>query len=113
MATTRKLTMGILAAAALALTAGVSFAASEFAGTWKVKDTAGKAFNITLTEDGSASSDRAEKPMKGTWKDDAGTAVITWDSGWVTKIAKEGKGYKKTAYEKDDAKNSSDAEKVK
>jgi hypothetical protein len=116
MATTRKMTMGLLAVAALALSASVGFAAGEFAGTWKVKDTGGKDFNITLGADGTATSDRAAKPMKGTWKEDGGAAVITWDTGWITKIAKEGTGYKKTAYKKDATgtpKNSTDAEKVK
>ena len=87
----------LAAAAALALTAGTSFAASEFVGVWKVKDSDGKAFQITLSEDG-------------------GAAVVTWDTGWITKIAKEGSGYKKTAFKKGAEplpKNSSDAEKVK
>ena len=34
------------------------------------------------------------------WKEEGSAAVITWDSGWVTKITKEGDSYKKTA-EKD------------
>ena len=106
----------LAAAAALALTAGTSFAASEFVGVWKVKDSDGKAFQITLSEDGSAGADRAGKPMKGKWSEDGGAAVVTWDTGWITKIAKEGSGYKKTAFKKGAEplpKNSSDAEKVK
>jgi hypothetical protein len=42
--------------------------------------------------------------------------VIKWDSGWTTKIAKEGDAYKKTGFEKDASaapSNSSDAVKVK
>jgi hypothetical protein len=44
--------------------------------------------------------------------------VITWNTGWVTKIAKEGDRYKKSAYRKGQplggaSANSSDAEKVK
>ncbi len=34
------------------------------------------------------------------WKEEGNSAVITWDSGWVTKITKEGDKYKKTAFEK-------------
>ena len=30
------------------------------------------------------------------WKEESSTAVITWDSGWVTKITKEGDSYKKS-----------------
>ena len=117
MATTRKMTIGVLAAAAaFALTMGASFAASQFAGVWKVKDSAGKDFEITLSEDGSASANRAAKPMKGKWAEDGGAAVVTWDTGWISKISKDGDKYTKTAYKKGaaaDPKNSSDAVKVK
>ena len=34
------------------------------------------------------------------WKEEGSAAVITWDSGWVTKITKDGDSYKKSA-EKD------------
>ena len=112
MTTTRKMTMGIVAVAALALTAGASIAGG-FAGTWKVKDTGGKDFQIVLAEDGTASADRSGEGMKGKWTEEGGAAVITWDTGWKTKIAKEGEGYKKTAYEGETEKNSSAAEKVK
>jgi hypothetical protein len=44
--------------------------------------------------------------------------VIKWDSGWTTKITKEGNQYKKAAYRKGDAldgppTNTSDAERAK
>jgi hypothetical protein len=104
--------MGVIAAAALALTAGASIAGG-FAGTWKVKDTAGKDFQIVLADDGTASADRSGEGLKGKWVEEGGAAVITWDSGWKTKIVKDGDGYKKTAYEGDAEKGSSAAEKVK
>jgi hypothetical protein len=55
--------------------------------------------------------------MNGTWKEEGNAAVITWDTGWTTKITKEGNQYKKTAYSKgqplsDPPANSSTAEKV-
>jgi hypothetical protein len=54
--------------------------------------------------------------MTGTWKEEAGAAVITWNSGWTTKIAKEGDHFVKTSFKKGsplDGKptNSSDATK--
>jgi hypothetical protein len=114
MTTTKKMMLGALAAAAaLALTAGMAIAASEFAGTWKVKDTGGKDFQIVLAEDGTASADRSGEGLKGKWAEEGGAAMITWDTGWKTKIAKDGDSYKKTAYEGDAEKNSSAAEKVK
>ena len=56
--------------------------------------------------------------MTGTWKEEGNAAVITWDTGWTTKITKEDSGYKKTAYRKGQAldsppANSSAAEKAK
>jgi hypothetical protein len=112
MTTINKMRTGLLAAAALALTAGASIAGG-FGGTWKVKDTAGKDFQIVLADDGTATADRSGEGMKGKWAEEGGAAVITWDTGWKTKIAKDGDGYKKTAYEGDAEKNSSAAEKVK
>jgi len=64
-----------------------------------VKDTAGQPFEITLSVAGSE-GDRGEG-MVGTWKEEGNTAVVTWNTGWTTKIAKEGDQYKKTAYGKD------------
>jgi hypothetical protein len=112
-----KFTTAILAATALALTGVATFAASQFDGTWKVADTAGKAFEITLASDGSAKADRGEG-MTGTWKEEGGAALITWDTGWTTKVSKDGDKYTKSAFKKGepaDGKpaNTSTAEKVK
>jgi hypothetical protein len=113
MATTRKLTMGIIAAAALALGAGAAWADHHFTGTWKVKDSAGKDFEIVVAKDGTATADRSGEGLKGKWTEEGDALTITWDSGWTTKIAKDGEGYKKTAYEGDTEKGSSAAEKAK
>ena len=104
-------------AAAVVINPAASFAASEFEGTWKVKDTAGKPFEITLSENAAAKASRGEG-MSGTWKGEDSTAVITWNTGWITKISKEGNRYKKSAYRKGQSLNSapantSDAERVK
>ena len=106
----------ILAAAVLAFTGVASFAASQFDGKWKVTDSAGKAFEITLASDGSATANRGEG-MTGTWKEDGGAAVITWSTGWTTKISKDGDKFTKSAFKKGespDAKpaNTSPAEKA-
>jgi hypothetical protein len=119
----KKSTFAKVAAAALAavfaiaLTSFATLAASQFEGVWKVQDTAGKPFQITLSADGSAKADRAGEGLTGTWKEEGGAAVIKWDTGWTTKIIKEGDKYKKTAYDKGKPldgppTNSSDAEKV-
>ncbi len=90
---------------------------ADFVGTWKVADTSGESFEIVLGEDGTATADRAGEGMTGTWKEDGGAAVISWKSGWTTKIMKDGESYKKVAFEKGGAEgdptNSSAAEKVK
>ena len=111
MATTRKMTMGVIAAAALALSTGAAFA-DHFVGTWKVKDSSGKDFEIVVAKDGTATGSRAEG-MKGKRAEEGDAVTITWDTGWKTKIAKDGAGYKKTAYEGDTEKGSSAAEKAK
>lgn len=110
---------------ALALFSAVAFGAlsgcsdkgtNDLAGTWKVSDTGGQPFEITLKADGSAQASRAGEGMKGTWQEDGGGAVIKWDTGWTTKIVKEGASYKKMAYEKEvtgTPKNTSAAEKIK
>jgi hypothetical protein len=113
----KKFNTAVLAAVALALTGVASFAASQFEGKWKVTDTAGKAFEITLASDGTAKADRGEG-MTGTWKEEGGAAVITWDTGWTTKVSKDGDKYTKAAFKKGEATdgkpaNSSAAEKVK
>ena len=43
-----------------------AFAASEFEGKWQVKDTKGKPFEITLSQDGTAKGSRTEEGLKGT-----------------------------------------------
>jgi hypothetical protein len=98
-------------------TSFASIAASDFVGTWSVKDTAGQPFEITLLGDGIAKASRGEG-MVGTWKEEGKTAVITWNTGWTTKITKENDHYKKTAYRKGQPldgppANSSDAQKAK
>jgi hypothetical protein len=84
----------------VALTSVSGFAASDFEGVWTVEDTQGKAFRIRLSAAGKARAKREGEKMKGSWKDEDGTAVITWDSGWTTKIMKDGDTYKKVAFEK-------------
>ena len=118
MHTIGKFTTVAAAAVLLALSTLASLAASPFEGKWSVADTAGKAFEITLAADGSAKANREAEGMTGTWKEEGSAAVITWDTGWTTKISKDGDKYTKSAFKKGepmDGKpvNSSAAEKVK
>jgi hypothetical protein len=98
---------------ALTIAMGAALAAEGLAGKYETTDTNGKPFTISLAEDGTATGNRAEEGLQGKWKADGNAAVITWDSGWVTKITKEGDSYKKSA-EKDGkpAGSPSDAKKV-
>jgi hypothetical protein len=112
MATNKTMSMGVIAAMALALSTGAAFA-DHFVGTWKVKDSGGKDFQIVVAKDGSATADRSGEGLKGNWAEEGDAITITWDTGWKTKIAKDGAGYKKTAYEGDTEKSSSAAEKMK
>ena len=94
---TLKLFRAVALAVAIATMSVTAFAASEWEGVWKVKDTAGQPFEITLAADGKATASLHEA-MTGTWKAEGPSAVITWKTGWTTKISKAGAGYKKTGY---------------
>jgi hypothetical protein len=82
-------------------TAIAALAASPFEGTWSVKDTDGKAFDITLGADGIKATSTHPKEMTGTWTEEGGAAVVKWNSGWTTKIVKDGDSYKKEAFKAD------------
>jgi hypothetical protein len=106
----------VLAAIVLAI-GFAAVAESAFEGVWRVKDTAGHPFEITLSSGGAAKATRGEG-MTGTWKEEGNSAVITWNTGWTTKITKEGNRFIKTAYGKGQSltatpTNTSDAEKAK
>ncbi len=58
----------VTAACLIGMTSFASLAASAFEGVWKVKDTAGRPFEITLSSGGIAKATRGEG-MTGTWKD--------------------------------------------
>ena len=93
------LSTALLAGLALVIASFASLAASDFEGVWAVKDTNDKPFDITLSADGKATSTQ-EKAMTGTWKEEGGAAVISWDSGWTTRIAKDADKFVKTAFKK-------------
>jgi hypothetical protein len=93
------LVTALVAGLTIAMASFASFAASEFEGTWAVKNTKGEPFEITLSAGGAATSTLPEAD-KGTWKEEGGAAVISWESGWTTKIAKEGDKFTKTAFKK-------------
>ena len=99
MSTRSTIIAAFVAASLIAVSSVISLAASAFEGVWKVKSTAGKPFEITLSSDGTAKAS-LRKDMVGTWKEEDQTAVISWKTGWTTKIIKEGDVYKKTAYRK-------------
>jgi len=75
---------------------------SEFAGTWLVEDSDGTPFEIALSPSGIAEANRDGEGMSGTWDKEVGTppsALIAWDTGWITKITRTPDGYIKTAYD--------------
>ncbi len=113
----KAVTAAITAAYLFGATSFAAHTASTFEGVWKVKDTAGRPFEITLSSGGAAKATRGEG-MTGTWKEEGNSAVITWNTGWTTKIRREGNRYIKTAYRKGQSltappANTSDAEKAK
>ena len=106
-----------LALGVLVIVAGTAFAGGDWEGVWKVADTAGQPFEITLGADGSAKASLHEE-MVGSWKPDGDKAVISWKTGWTTVISKTETGYRKTGFREGApltgaATNESTAEKVK
>lgn len=85
---------------AFALAGAAAIAASQFDGTWMTQDTKGKSFHITLSPDGKAKGERQDEGLTGTWKAEGDSAVINWDSGWVTKITKQGDKFTKQTFGK-------------
>ena len=92
----RAVTAAVTAACFFGVTSFAAVAQSMFEGVWKVKDTAGYPFEIALSSGGAAKATRREG-MTGTWKKEGNSAVITWNTGWTTKITKQGNRYIKTA----------------
>ncbi len=95
----------VAAVFAFALTSA-AIAASPFEGTWMTQDTKGKTFHIDLSPDGKAKGERSDEGLTGTWKAEGDSAVISWDSGWVTKITKQGNKFTKQTFEKGQASGS-------
>ena len=113
----KELIITVAAGCLICMTSLPALAVSAFEGVWQVKDTSGKLFEITLSSGGAAKATRGEG-MTGTWKEERDAAVITWNTGWTTKITKQGNQYHKAAYRKGQSldaapANSSDAQKVK
>jgi carbon monoxide dehydrogenase subunit G len=86
--------------ATIALFLGVSgiALAGEYEGSWILNDTDGKPFQATLNQDGTATGTHKDTMKQGTWKEENGAAVIQWNTGWTTRIAKQGDKYVKTAF---------------
>lgn len=72
--------------------------AGEYDGSWQLYDTHGGGFEATLSKDGIASGTHGDSMKHGTWKEVDGAAVISWKTGWTTRISKDGDKYVKTSY---------------
>jgi hypothetical protein len=72
--------------------------AGEYEGSWLLYDTHGGGFEATLSKDGSASGTHDDSMKRGTWKEVDGAVVISWKTGWTTRIAKQGDKYVKTSF---------------
>jgi hypothetical protein len=81
---------------------GVATASASFADDWTGKyvteDTKGNPMSITLADDGKVRGEKLGHVLTGKWTNEDGAAVIKWDTGWTTMLAKDGDRYKKTAY---------------
>jgi hypothetical protein len=87
--------------AALIVTVGLSsaaLAAVDFTGKYATTDTKGKPMQIVLAPNGHAWGHRPGEYMKGSWAAGRRFAVITWNTGWSSKLVKRGDHFKKLAY---------------
>jgi hypothetical protein len=92
-------------------------APNDFQGTWEVRDSSGNPFDITLLADGKATS-TLHPDQTGSWKEQGSAAVITWSTGWTSKIEQSEGHYTRTAYRpgrqpSDSPNHTSDAQRVK
>lgn len=87
-----------LAAGLLAVLTSSAGFAGDWSGKYRTEDTKGNTFAITLSGDGKAAGEKQGHVLNGTWAEEADAAVIKWDTGWTTKLSKDGDHYKKTAY---------------
>jgi len=87
----------VVAGLVAVLTSSASFA-GDWIGKYMTEDTKGNPFSITLGDNGKAAGEKQGHVLSGTWADDGEAAVIKWDTGWTTKLSKDGDRYKKTAY---------------
>ena len=95
----KEVTIAAAAGWLFGMTSLSALGASIFEGVWQVEDTAGKPFEITLSSGGAAKATRG-RGMTGTWKEEDHAAVITWNTGWTTKITERGDLFRKTSYGK-------------
>ena len=72
--------------------------AGEFEGSWTLYDTHGGSFEAILSADGSASGTHGDSMKHGTWEESDGAVIIHWNTGWTTRISKQGDKYVKTAF---------------
>lgn len=97
--TIKKAIAAVAGAALVFVMASIAaYAGSDYVGVWKLEDTKGEPLQITLSEGGQAKGRLVDKEMKGSWKEIDDGVLITWGTGWFTKISKDGEGYKKSAY---------------
>ena len=87
-----------LVAGLFAVLTGSSGFAGDWSGKYMTEDTKSNAFSITLSGDGKATGEKHGAGLSGTWTNEGDAAVIKWDSGWTTKLSKDGDRYEKSAY---------------
>jgi hypothetical protein len=80
-----------------------TLAAKEFSGSWVLADTNKDPFEIQLSEDGAASGTHGKDMKYGTWEEKDGKAIISWNTGWITVISRDGDQYIKKAFKPGDS----------
>ena len=87
-----------LVAGLIAVLTGSAAFAGDWTGNYMTEDTKGNAFRIVLSGDGKAAGKKDGHVLDGTWTNEGDAAVIKWDSGWTTKLSKNGDRYEKSVW---------------
>ena len=87
-----------IAAGLIAVLTSSAGLAGDWTGKYMTEDTKGNEMEITLKGDGIAAGLKHGKDLNGTWTNEDGAAVISWTTGWTTKLSKDGDQYIKSAY---------------
>ena len=86
-----KFAAALVPVSVIAMASFASFAASEFEGTWAVKEYQWESRSRSRSLPTAGRNQPCRKPTTGTWIEEGGAAVISWESGWIDQDRQRGR----------------------